>query len=119
MSIALGNINLFVRDIARAREFYVTLLGLTEDTERSAPPDFVLIQAGSVTLTLQNEKADGAAFGSAESIEIGFAVDDVQAIYDKLSTAGVEVSGLQTMGWGSGFDARDPDRHRLTFYTMR
>lgn len=119
MSTTLGNVNLFVRDIERARRFYVEALGLIEDHERSAPPSFVLLNAGGCTLTLQDAATPGSDFGPAASVELGFAVDDVAAARERLQAWGGAVSELQHMGWGDGFDASDPDGHRLTLFRMR
>ena len=119
MSAKLGNINLFVRDIARARQFYVEALGLEENVERSAPPSFILLQAGGCSLMLQDTSAPGADFSPATSIELGFAVDDLDAARQRLAANGGTASQIQHMGWGSGFDASDPDGRRLTIYRMR
>jgi catechol 2,3-dioxygenase-like lactoylglutathione lyase family enzyme len=119
MATQLGNVNLFVTDIARARRFYVEALGLVEDTERSAPPSFVLLRAGEVTLTLQDGSAPGAIVGQPEGVELGFVVDNVTTIRDQIAAFGGTVSAVQEMGWGGGFDATDPDGHRLTIYRMR
>lgn len=114
----LGNINLFVRNIEQARAFYIKALGLTENVERSHAPHFVLLEAGGCTLTLQDRAAPGAELGTANSIELGFAVDDPEAVRNSLKDWGVMVSELEQMGWGGGFDAVDPDGHRLTLYRM-
>lgn len=118
MGIQLGNINLFVRDMEQAQQFYVDALGLVENVERSAPPGFVLLEAGACTVTLQDGSAPGAAFGPASSIELGFMVEDCEALRRRLVTWGASVSAVQQMGWGSGFDVTDPDGHRLTIYHM-
>lgn len=119
MSTRLGNINLFVHDVQKARDFYVQALNLVEDSERSQPPSFVLLQAGDCTITLQDGAAPGASFAKTESIELGFEVDDIEKVQQQLKTAGGNVSEQQQMGWGSGFDAFDLDNHRLTIYKMR
>ena len=119
MPTALGNINLYVQDMERAKQFYTNILGLVEDTQRSFPPTFILFNAGGCTLTLQDSSAPGAAFGKADSVELGFAVDDVEAVRSRLQAAGMTVSEIQQMGWGGGFDTVDPDGHRLTIYRMR
>lgn len=94
-------------------------LGLVEDTQRSHPPSFVLFRAGGSTLTLQDASAPGAAFGTSTGIELGFAVDDLADVRARLQARNTPVSDIQQMGWGSGFDAVDPDGHRLTMYRMR
>lgn len=119
MPTMLGNINLYVQDIERARHFYTHILGLVENQQRSFPPTFILLHAGGCTLTLQDSSAPGAVFGKSDSVELGFAVEDVEAVRERLKKQGIAVSDIQQMGWGGGFDAVDPDGHRLTIYRMR
>ncbi len=119
MPSTLANINLFMRDIEQAKRFYTEALDLAEVPDRSAPPAFFLLDGGGCTLTLQNAAAPGAAFDVGTSVELGFAMDDVDAVRVALQAWGVTVSEVQQMGWGGGFDAHDPDGHRLTIYRMR
>ena len=119
MDIRLGNINLFVRDVEASLRFYAEALDLTHDVERSHPPGFALLRAGSATITLQSAGAPGALLGQAGSVELGFEAEDLPSTRDRLTAAGAEVSPLQVMGWGSAFDARDPDGFRLTIYRKR
>lgn len=116
MSSRLGNINLYVRDVERSTQFYADVFGLTQNTDRSAPPSFALLEAGGVTLTLQDAHAPGAVFGADEGIELGFAVDDLDTTRERLQAWLVRVSDVEQMGWGGGFDAVDLDGHRLTIY---
>lgn len=118
MQTMLGNINLYVQDIERARQFYTEFLGLIENQQRSFPPTFILLEAGGCTLTLQDSSAPGAAFGKSNSVELGFVVEDVEAVRVRLKEQGITVSDIQQMGWGKGFDTVDPDDHRLTLYRM-
>jgi catechol 2,3-dioxygenase-like lactoylglutathione lyase family enzyme len=74
MRAVLGNINLYVQDIERARRFYTNILGLVEDQERSVPPTFILFNAGGCMLTLQDSSAPGAVFEKSDSVELGLAV---------------------------------------------
>ena len=119
MPTVLGNVNLFVRDVARAQQFYSEVLGQEVDDERSQPPSFALLRAGGCTLTLQDATTPGAALGASESVELGFAVDDVEVIRERMRAWGIDVGETQQMGWGGDFDARDEDGHRLTIYRMR
>ncbi|AGY56855.1 hypothetical protein [Gloeobacter kilaueensis] len=70
-------------------------------------------------MTLQDASVPGAAFGISDSVELGFAVEDVEAVRQRFKEQAIEVGDVQQMGWGEGFDAVDPDGHRLTFYRMR
>lgn len=119
MQTTLGNINLYVQDIERTRQFYTEIMGLVENKERSFPPTFILLEAGGCTLTLQDASAPGAVIEKSDSVELGFVVEDVEAVREQLKKRGIEVSNVQEMGWGGGFDAIDPDGHRLTIYRMR
>ncbi|MBA3868074.1 MAG: VOC family protein [Anaerolineae bacterium] len=118
MSTRLGNINLFVHDVQKARDFYIQALGLVENVERSHPPSFALLQAGDCTVTLQDANVPSASFAKTESIELGFEVDDIAATQQRLKDAGATISEQQQMVWGGGFDAFDLDGHRLTIYKM-
>ncbi|HEY0778386.1 MAG TPA: VOC family protein [Gemmatirosa sp.] len=127
----LANVNLFVLDPERSRRFYVEALGLQDDT-RSAPPHFVLLDAGGgCTLTLQAARALGESLnpGVADgAVELGFELaaataDDgadataaLEAAAARLAAFGGLVSPPQIMGWARGFDGRDPDGHRLTVF---
>ena len=119
MATRLGNINLFVRDVARSADFYTDVLGLEFNHERSHPPSFALLEAGSCTITLQDANTPGASFGASDSVELGFIVDDLETIRELLQQWGMDVDPIQHMGWGSGIDLRDEDGHRLTLYIMR
>ena len=130
-SATLANVNLFVHDPARARRFYVEALGLADDA-RSAPPHFVLLDAGGgCTLTLQAAGALGEPLGpggaTGSLVELGFeiavaatdgpgAAAALDAVSARVTAAGGAVSAPQVMGWARGFDGRDPDGHRLTVF---
>ena len=116
MSVRLSNINLFVADVAESARFYSTVFGLTWDQDCSAPTGFAYLDGGSISLTLQSPEAPGAVLGRADSVEVGFETDDLAALRAALEAAGVEVGPTQVMGWGSGFDARDPNGIRIAVF---
>lgn len=124
----LANINLFVRDVPRSVQFYQEVVGLVLDDERSVLPDFALLRGGDseggATVTLQNAmETPGAGSGPAEGVEIGFAVDDVEAVRDRAEAFfggdGGSPAPVQQMGWGTACDVRDPDNFRITLFKMR
>ncbi len=116
MPTRLSNLNLFVADVARSARFYSTVFGLEWDQTRSQPPGFAILNAGDLTLTLQSPETPGAVVGQAQSVELGFETEDLQALRSALEAEGVEITPTQFMGWGSGFDAKDPDGIRLTVF---
>ena len=113
----LTNLTLAVLDPERSRRFYMTAFGLTE-TGRSAPGMALLEVGNGVTLLLQDAQASSAA-PTPGGVELGFEVEDVEAARHTLLALGAEVGEVQTMGWGGGFDARDPDGHALTIFRKR
>ncbi len=119
MSIRLSNLNLFVADVAATARFYASVFELEWDQERSQPPGFAILKAGDLTLTLQSAETPGAVVGQSNSVEIGFETDDLDDLRARLAIEGVPVSPTQSMGWGSGFDARDPNGIRLTVFQKR
>jgi catechol 2,3-dioxygenase-like lactoylglutathione lyase family enzyme len=76
-----------VRDLARARAFYGSLLGLP----RGGPAEDEF-EAGNVTLALWAPEADGEAFAANEA-GVALRVPDVAAARSELEARGVEFVG--------------------------
>lgn len=106
----LGSVNLAVRDIVAAERFYVDVLGLKVDVERSNGPSFVLLRAANCIIILQEARPQE----SDRRIELGFAVKDVDAIKNKLGDRAV----VQRMGWGYAIETADPEGTCLNVYTL-
>jgi catechol 2,3-dioxygenase-like lactoylglutathione lyase family enzyme len=107
--IELGSVNLVVKDITAAERFYVDVLGLTVDAGRSNRPSFLLLRAANCMVILQQAGADPHG-----GIELGFAVEDVNAIKLKLGDRAV----VQQMGWGNAVETTDPEGTRLNLYRL-
>ncbi len=107
----LGSVNLLVADIAAAERFYVDILGLQVDDSRSHRPSFLLLRAANCMIILQEAPAPPDA-GAA--IELGFAVDDVDAIAQKLG----DRATIQQMGWGRAIETTGPAGARMNFYRL-
>ncbi len=106
----LGSVNLVVKDIGAAERFYVDVLGLKVDADRSNRPAFLILRAANCMIILQEAKPgepDGA-------IELGFAVNDVGAMKQKLGDRAV----VQRMGWGNAIETSDPQGTRLNLYQL-
>ncbi len=108
--IELGSVNLVVKDVAAAEQFYVDVLGLRVDTERSNRPSFLLLRAANCMVILQQPDSPGSDGG----IELGFAVDDVEAMKQKPGSRAV----VQQMGWGNAIETSDPAGTRLNLYRL-
>lgn len=109
--IQLGSVNLVTRDVEAARKFYVDVLGLTVDEERSNPPSFMLLRAANCMVILQAAE-NGQGQGS---LELGFQVDDPEQMRQKLG----DRATVQKMGWGDAIETKDPDGTRLNLYRLR
>lgn len=117
MKAKLNNINLVVQDVERSRQFYIEVLGL-EDTARSEPPHYAVLEAGGCTLSLQQASGLGEA-PEPGNIELSFEVEDLKTTLQKLRAAKAQgLSEPKTEPFGSMFDARDPDDYRLNFYQL-
>ena len=112
--IQLGSVNLVVQDIAAAEKFYVGVLGLTVDKERSNPPSFLLLRAENCMVILQDAKAMESAPDGIRSVELGFQVEDVAAMKEKLG----DRARVQSMGWGNAIETEDPNGIRLNLYRL-
>ena len=122
MPLRLGNINLFVPDVAAATGFFAAGLGLAADPRRSHPPDFALIDLGPSTLTLQGPSTPGYVSGGLASFELGLESDDptdLTTFRDRLVAAGAVVEAPRSMGWGDAVDATTPDGLRLTIFRRK
>jgi catechol 2,3-dioxygenase-like lactoylglutathione lyase family enzyme len=106
----LGSVNLIVKNIGDSERFYVDVLGLTVDEERTNRPSFVLLRASNCMIILQ----DGSNIDPVPDspIEIAFQVDNLAALQQKLGSQAV----IREMGWAKAIETTDPDRIRLNFY---
>ena len=118
MKITLKNIDLSVSDVKRSLEFYTQILGMS-DTPQSAPPQMMILAAGGATLSLHQTGTEGGKPVQPGSSELGFECDDLEGLRAKLIGAGVWVGELREYGFGSSFDAKDPDGYALSVYKLR
>lgn len=116
----LGFVILYVRDMEKVKAFYTETLGLTVVEEVSSPNFVTLRPAGGSLIALQDKAA--ARFPpkdeeQAGSVELSFAVDDVDGTWRHWKDLGVEmVSEPMDLPFGRYFMARDPEGHYLSVY---
>jgi len=116
----LGFVILYVNDMDKAKAFYSEVLGLTI-VESISSPHFVTFrsQAGSL-LSLQDNamaKFPPKLETQGGSIEVSFAVDDVDSTWKHWKESGVNmVSEPEDLPFGRYFMAKDPDGHYLSVY---
>ena len=108
----IGAIRIFVRDLARAREFYAGLLRLPE---RLDGEEFSAFRLSGVDIVIEVATDDQAEM-VGRFTGFSFAVPDIDAALSELRDAGVDITGAaEKQGWG-GILAHiaDPDGNELT-----
>lgn len=116
----LHNVNLLVADVQRSGQFYGEVLGLTLDARRSAPPAMLLLRGGALSLSLKDRATEAPyKLAGPGDVELGFEVDDPDALHAALRASGVPVGEVVEQGFGRTFDAQDPDGHHLVFYALK
>jgi predicted enzyme related to lactoylglutathione lyase len=118
MRVTLKNIDLSVADVARSMRFYGEVMGMA-DMPQSAPPHMMILQAGGVTLSLHQTGTQGGKPVQPGSTELGFECDDLEAMRGRMLEAGARCEPVREYGFGSSFDATDPDGYRLSVYKLR
>ncbi len=118
MRATLKNIDLSVADVVRSLHFYGEVMGMA-DTPQSAPPHMMILSAGGVTLSLHQTGTQGGKPVQPGSTELGFECDDLEAIRARMLEAGASCGEVQQYGFGSSFDATDPDGYKLSVYKLR
>ena len=117
MKITLSTVNVEVRDLAASKLFYMSVLHLKENEQRSHAPTFSYLESGACAITLTTPPNGGTPLAS-QSIEIGFETDDIEAFKRHLDILGVKDVTPQTMGWGSAVELHDPDGNRIIVYAF-
>ena len=107
------------RDLAAARDFYDTVLGLEAGglwQRGDGPARGAEFQAGNLTLSLVDPSAIGVEF-QASSVPIALRVEDIEAARALLESRGVSFAA-ETMDTGVCFMAhfRDPDGNPLMLH---
>lgn len=116
----LGFIILYVNDIDKAKAFYTDVLGLKVWEEQSSPTFVALRPDGGSLLALQDKKAARVPPGQQAqngSVEVSFAVDDVDGTWKHWKDNGVEiVSEPMDVPFGRYFMAKDPEGYYVSAY---
>ncbi len=117
MKARLATINLQVVDPQRSRRFYEDVLGMIEEPRRSHPPDFLYLKSEGADITLAALREPGGRDAS-QTIELGFEVDDFEAMKERLSALGLHDRREEAMGWGRALELHDPEGHRIVIYSL-
>ena len=104
-----------VNNLEESVTFYHQMLGLEIESHQSeAEPPIATLRAGSLRINLVQQVETMLKRG--RGVHFVFGLADVDDLYDRLSTAGVEITEPRDEGWGGRFvSLQDPDGYRLFF----
>jgi catechol 2,3-dioxygenase-like lactoylglutathione lyase family enzyme len=114
--IRLDHLAIPVRDHVRSRDWYTKCFGFRLEFEVPDRKTVALQDDGDLTLFLIEE----SPIDVVPSCTLTFQVDDVEAKYRELSSAGVVFEKPpQKLFWGYGAELRDPDGYRINLWDER
>ena len=116
----LNYIIVYVRDMEKLKAFYTEALGMAVVAELSSPTFVTLRPAAGAMIGLQDSKASRLPPGREDkpgSVELSFAVDDVDSTWKHWKEKGVEIiADPVDLPFGRYFLAKDPEGHYLSAY---
>jgi catechol 2,3-dioxygenase-like lactoylglutathione lyase family enzyme len=105
-----------VTDLARSREWYVRMIGLTVEFEVSDRHTVALQDSEGCTIFLEAAASTVRPNGCA----LWFQVDDVDATFAAWSARGVGFAhGPRKAFWGYGVELADPDGYLIRLWDAR
>jgi catechol 2,3-dioxygenase-like lactoylglutathione lyase family enzyme len=102
-----------VRDVDRAKAFYVDQVGFVADHDHAVSDEIRFVQLtppGSACSIAFGKGVSDAAPGSVQGLQM--VVDDIDAAHAHLVERGVGVSEVQDFPWGRFVFFADPDGNR-------
>ena len=116
----LNYVILYMQDMDKAKAFYTESLGMTVVEDASSPTFITLRSAGDSMLALQDKmtsRLPPRQEAQPGSVEVSFAVDDVDATWQQWKAKGVEfITEPMDLPFGRYFMAKDPEGHYLSAY---
>lgn len=115
MSANLTLVSVFVRDVARARAFYMEMLGLEPIPQLSSESFAFLKPASGSPIAIQDTSMlpQGIA-AEPGGFRLDFEVDDLDATWNDWKAKGVAgLTEISDMGAGRVFFARDPEGNAI------
>jgi len=105
-----------VKDLQRARSFYIDLLGLRPAS--FSPPGAVVFDTRPVPFAVREPIVDlSASPRLGWGVSIWLAADDAQGLHDRLVNAGVPILQRPSRGpFGLQFTFSDPDGYTITVH---
>ena len=108
-----------VTDVDRAKEFYVDKIGFHADYDERPNEGLRFVQLtppGSACSIYLGEGLTDMTPGSQHGVQI--VVGSAQDAYDELTSRGVEVRGVEDLGWGKFVFFSDPDGNQWSLQEL-
>jgi catechol 2,3-dioxygenase-like lactoylglutathione lyase family enzyme len=113
VSAYLDHLTVFVSDLKRSREWYISCLDLKVECEAPAHHSIALQDSGGFTLFLEQHAAEECQ----PSCVVTFRVEDVDVAYESLMAKGLHFEHQpQKLFWGYGAELRDPDGYLIRLW---
>ena len=107
MQVSLTGVSLHVKDVQKAKEFYLRIPGASLVHERGDFFVSIRIGGGRVNLVRVNRE---------EKFHLEFGSDDLDSLRAKLDEAGIQEQGPQPSQWGqTGLITRDSEGNFIEF----
>jgi len=120
----LGHVVFYVKDIVRSVAFYGDLLGFDQAGEMSQPfkaaaltsgrthHEILLIEVGNAPPPQKGHRLGLYHIG----IKVGDSLDELQAVRDELTSAGIKISGMSDHTVSKSIYLEDPDGNEVELY---
>jgi predicted enzyme related to lactoylglutathione lyase len=118
MLTGLNALFLEVNNLEESLSFYHERLGCEIDSHHpEAEPPLATLRAGALKINLVQQLETMLKRGRGVHFVMG--VDDVDALFVKLSAGGDQVAPPRDDGWGRFVTLQDPDGYRLFFVNWK
>jgi catechol 2,3-dioxygenase-like lactoylglutathione lyase family enzyme len=113
MITKVNTVTLYVGDQDKSRDFYVGQLGFQVRREADMGPMGRWLEVAPEGAETGFMLASAAAFGKPDRIgtsaDLVLHTDDVAGLHERLTKAGIPVTGPETQAWGTFVKVTDPD----------
>ncbi len=112
MTVSLGGVMLFVKDMKKVIAFYSDVIGLTPDEDQPFPANrFYRFDTGECKLCLHS-----ASKPNEGRQKLILHVESVSAVHQDLKAKGLRLRPLENEKGLACFDVRDPEKNRIQFW---
>ena len=113
-----GNVTVMVSDFAKAKHFYVEMLGLK--LQHQVEGHIAVVEAPGLAISLLHPRGEhGSQPVAGGSISIGFEVEELESVVEKLKSRGVEFQHIMEEPATRLAHFSDPDGNPLYLIELK